>query len=110
MAKNLELRAEVRVPITHRAKVGMTSGWMPCLIQDFSTKGFRLMCDAKVSAGDILELRSELYPERVLECKIEVRHISEDNLGTRIVEVSDTGAKLCKQFIDEHVVLKKFRQ
>jgi len=103
-----ELRAEVRVPITHRGMLGFPSAWHPCLIEDFSTKGFLIVCNIKVQVGDILELKCELYPERFLQCKIEVRHIKDDCIGTKMVEVSDDGLNLCKQFIDEHVSLNRF--
>ena len=106
--KNYELRAEVRVPITHRGTIGVLSAWFPCLIQDFSSKGFQIMCTEKVQVGDILELKCELYPERFLQCRVEVRHINDDCLGTKIVEVSDAGLMLCRQFIDEHFSLKRF--
>jgi hypothetical protein len=103
-----ELRAEVRVPITHRGMLGAPNAWHPCMIQDFSSKGFLIICTLQLHVGDILELKCELYPKRVLQCKIEVRHIKDDCVGTRIVEVSDAGLKLCQQFIDEHVSLKRF--
>lgn len=103
-----ELRAELRVPITRRGTLGVPSAWFPCLIQDFSSKGFQIMSTTKFHVGDILELKCELYPERFLHCKIEVRHINDDCLGTKIVEVTEEGSKLCRQFIDEHISLKRF--
>ena len=59
--KKLELRAEMRVPITHRGTLGAASTPFPCLIQEFSTKGFLIMCAVKVQVGDIL-LRSTAQP------------------------------------------------
>ena len=103
-----ERRAESRVPITHRGTLGAHSARFPCLIQDMSSKGFLIMCNEKVQVGDILELRSELAPQRFLQCNLEVRHISDDCLGTRIVEMSEAGSMLCRQFIDEHVSLSRF--
>jgi hypothetical protein len=104
-----ELREEVRVPITHKGLLGAPTASKPCLIQDFSSKGFLIMSTVKTQLGDKLELKCELYPERFLLCKVEVRHIKDDCLGTKIVEVSDAGLMLCRQFIDEHVSLKRFR-
>ena len=103
-----ELRGEVRVPITHRGMLGVPNAWHPCLIEDISTQGFLIVSSLKAQVEDTLELKSELYPERVLQCLIEVRHVKDDCLGTMIVEVSDEGMKLCKQFIDERVSLKRF--
>ena len=107
--KKVELRAEVRVPITHRGTISASSTPIPCLIQEFSSKGFLIMSTAQFQVGDILGLKSELYPERFLQCQVEVRHINDDCLGTRIVEVSDAGLRLCRQFIDEHFSLSRFR-
>jgi PilZ domain len=104
-----ELRAEMRVPITHRGTLGTPGDWHPCLIEDFSTKGFLVMCIVKVQVADILELKCELYPGRFLQCKVEVRHIKDDCIGTKIVEVSKAGLKLCQEFIDEHANFKRFR-
>jgi hypothetical protein len=106
--KRLELRAEVRIPITHRGTLIAPSTPIPCLIQDVSTKGFLIMCTEEFRVGDILELKCELYSERFLQCKIEIRHIKDDCLGTKIVEVSDAGKMLCRQFVDEHFSLKRF--
>lgn len=89
--------------------LGVPSASYPCLIQEFSSKGFLIMSSVKAQLGDKLELKCELYPERFLQCKVEVRHINDDCLGTKIVEVSDAGLTLCRQFIDEHVSLKRFR-
>ena len=66
------------------------------------------MTTTDVAVGDILELKCEFYPDRFLQCKIEVRHITDMCLGTKIVEISDAGRMLCRQFIDEHVSLKRF--
>src|ERR1700720_3254790 len=105
----LELRAEMRVPITQRGTLLAPSAPCPCLIQEFSSKGFLIMCAAKVQVGDILDLKCELYPGRVLECQIEVRHINDDCIGTKVLNVSDAGLKLCRQFIEEHYSLNRFR-
>ena len=104
-----EQREEVRVPITRRGLLGAPTASHPCLIQDLSSKGLLLMSTVKAQLGDQLALKCELYPERFLECKVEVRHIHDDCLGIMIVEVSDASLALYRQFIDEHVSLKRFR-
>jgi hypothetical protein len=100
--KKSDLRAEPRIPHSRRATLTAAGATAPCLIQDFSTNGFLIMCTKPFTVGDVLELKAELYPERFLECKIEVRHITDMCLGTKVVEISDTALKLCRQFIEEH--------
>ncbi len=100
--KKSEARIEPR--LAHSRKGTLTKGGTSsaCLVQDVSTKGFLIMATRPFVVGDVLELKSELLPGRALECKIEVRHITDDCLGTRIVEISDANARLCQQFIEEH--------
>ena len=99
--KKSELRTEPRVAHARRGTLDVEGALIPCLIQDFNTKGFLIMCTRPFSVGDILELKTELYPEKVLQCKIEIRHITDNCLGTLIVEISDSALKLCRQFLDE---------
>ena len=101
MAK-AEARAEPR--LAHSRKGTLTLGGISsaCLVQDVSTKGFLIMSSKPFKVGDVLDLRCELFPAQMLECKIEVRHITDDCLGTRIVEITEAAARLCRQFIEEH--------
>ena len=103
--KNHDLRAERRVPVLHKAFLGSESTWFPCMIQDMSNQGFLILCNAEVKVGDILELKCELSPQRILQCKVEVRHYNDGYLGAKIVEVSEFGSMLCRVFIDEQVSL-----
>jgi len=106
--KKPELRAELRVPITHRGALAVPGAWIPCLIQNFSSIGLLIMCNKELSVGEVLGLKCELYPERFLQCKVEVRHITDMCLGTKIVEINNDGLTLCRQFLDEHYILSKF--
>ena len=96
------LRGEPRVAQGRRGTLTAGEITTSCLIQDFSTNGFLIMCTKPFSVGDVLELKSELYPGRVLKCKIEVRHVTDTCLGTKVVEISEAASKLCQQFIEEH--------
>jgi len=102
MAKT-NLRGEPRLQHARRASLTFQDASSACLIQDFSMKGFLIMSAKKFAVGDVMDLKSELYPGRVLECRIAVRHItSDDCLGTQIVEMNDVATRLCKTFIEEH--------
>jgi hypothetical protein len=108
-------RAEKRVRITLKAQVRIAASlrtqdlpgpWYPCLIEDFSPAGFRLFSTLSAQTADILDLTCELYPERVFNCKVEARHVTNEYIGTKIVEVSNFAMRMCQQFIDEHVYFK----
>ncbi len=100
--RNSELRAELRIAVTKRGALSAGGERFPCVIQDMSDNGFLIMCTRPLIVGQTLQLRCELFPEQVLECMIEVVHMSEDGIGTKIVEVDDKSAKLVQIFLQEH--------
>ena len=101
MAK-AEGRKEPRLPHSRKGTLTLGAASCACLVQDVSTKGFLIMSTKPFKVGDILDLKCELFPGKMLECKIEVRHITDDCLGTRISDISDAAARLCQQFVEEH--------
>ncbi len=70
-----------------------------CLIQDMSETGFLLLTTERFWEGQILGFRCELLPGRVLECKVEVVHVGDSVIGTKVVEIDDAGVELCKAFL-----------
>ena len=106
--KKSEMRAELRVPISHRGALAVPGAWVPCLIQNISSIGILIMCTQKFSVGEVLELKCELYPGKFLQCKVEVRHITDMCIGTKIVEISSEQLALCRRFVDEHYSLSRF--
>jgi PilZ domain len=99
-------RAERRVPVTRRAKLIQGAHSYPCLLQDFSGKGFFIISNRKFFVGQSLELKCELYPKEVLHCKVEVIHINETSIGTRITDIDADGTALLQQFLQEYYALK----
>lgn len=97
-----ELRKEPRIPRARKATLTLAGTSVPCVMQDLSMKGFLIMCTRPVAVGAELELKCELYPERFMTCKIHVRHVSDMCLGTEIMEISESSARLCREFIEEH--------
>ena len=96
-----ELRAEARIAVRQRGTLKAEIDWFPCLIHDMSGGGFLIMCTREVAVGQVLDFRCELFPGRRLECKIEVRHISDATIGTKIVEIDQRGRDLCQLFLQE---------
>ncbi len=97
-----ELRAEVRIPVTRRGTLNIEGDWFPCMVLDMSDSGFLIMSTKPLEAGQALDFRSELFPGKVLECKIEVRHVGEAGAGTKITEIDDKGHTLVQLFLQEH--------
>lgn len=123
--KTRNLRAGERIAVNRRAelnsgdaaseldftvtpKQGQTAeltswdGWFPCELLDMSDQGFLLVCNKPLAVGQILSLRCALYPEKLLECKVEIRHTNESGTGTKIVEMDAKSIALCQLYLQEH--------
>ena len=71
------------------------------MVLDMSNSGFQMLCTRSLDVGQILEFTCELLPQKVLGCKLEVRHFHDDALGAKIVEIDQRGQDLCQQFLQE---------
>ncbi len=109
--KGRELRAEARIAVRERGSLkgeALNTGdaWFPCIVQDMSDSGFLILCGKDLSVGQDLDFRCELFPEKTLNCKIEVRHISPSGMGTRITEIDSRGTGLIQLYLQEQYSLK----
>jgi hypothetical protein len=66
-----------------------------------SENGIFLMCSRELTVGQVLDFRCELFPGKLLECKIEVKHVGESSVGTKIIDIDKRGASLCQLFLQE---------
>ena len=96
-----EQRAEPRVSISRRGTLKSNEIWFPCLVQEMSKKGFFLVSNRAYTVGQSLDLRCALYPEKHLQCKVEVRHVNEMGVGAQIVEIDQKGIDLCQLYLQE---------
>jgi len=63
-------------------------------------------CAARTFRSGRFEFRCELFPEKTLKCKIEVRHISPKGMGTKIREIDGRGTSLVQLYLQEQYSLK----
>ena len=96
-----ELRSEQRVSVSCRGTLSLGDTSAPCLIQNMCSRGFLIKFTKQLPVGQVLQLRCELYPDRTVECKVQVRHVNAECLGARVIEISDDGKILCRQFLEE---------
>jgi PilZ domain len=102
-----ELRGEARTPVSQKAV--LSSGvppWLPCRVMNMSDNGLSIICTKQFPVGQVLEFKCELYPERHLECKIEIRHVSAECMGAKIVEINKQAMKLYQLFLEEEYSAK----
>lgn len=76
------------------------------MVQDMSDSGLLIFCSKDLSVGQVLGFRCELFPEKTLNCKIEVRHISPSGMGTKITEIDRRGTSLVQLYLQEQYSLK----
>lgn len=113
--KGRELRAEARIPVKEKASLRggvlvaaatAEDGWFPCVVQDMSDTGFLILSSKEVAVGQILEFRCQLFPEKTLNCKIQVRHVSSNGMGTKVVEIDSRGSRLVELYLEEQYSLR----
>ena len=96
-----ELRAEARVPVTQRGNLSAGTAWFPCMILDMSNSGFLLVSNKHLEVGLTLDFRCELYPGKMLDCKIEVMRSDDDSAGVMITEIDDNTVSLFRSYLEE---------
>jgi PilZ domain-containing protein len=109
--KGRELRAEARIAVREKGSlsagsVNIGDAWFPCVVQEMSDNGFRILCGKDLSVGQVLEFRCELFPEKTLNCKIEIRHINPAGMGTKVIEIDKRGTSLVQLYLQEQYSLK----
>lgn len=97
-----DMRAEARIAVNQRGSLrfGDTS-WFPCMVMEMSDHGLSIICMNKLSVGQVLLFRCQLYPDKNLVCKLEVKHVSEAGMGTKIVGIDKRGASLFQSYLQE---------
>jgi hypothetical protein len=104
--KPRERREEPRIELSRRATLLIGGISDPCLLQNFSSKGFFIISNREFVAGQLLDLKCELYPKQFLHCRVQVKHISDTCVGTKIVNISGEGRILLQEFLQEYYSLK----
>ena len=100
-----ELRSEPRISVSCRGTLSLGETSAPCHIQNMCSRGFLIKFTKQLPVGQVLQLRCELYPDRTVECKVQVRHVNAECLGAKVIEISDDGKILCRQFLEEQSAL-----
>lgn len=72
------------------------------MLQDMSDNGCMLMCTRNLEIGQQFDFECEVYPSKVIRCKLEVMHASRGDVGTRIMEIDEESIKLVQLFLQEN--------
>ena len=99
--RSKDLRAEARVSVSQRGTLNSGDTWFPCLIENMSENGNYIMSNRELAVGQIQEFRRELFWGKLLNCKIEVRHVNDTSSGTKIIEIDKMGINPRQLFLQE---------
>jgi len=103
---NKDMRAGTRLEVNQRGSLNAGDAWFPCLIVDMSDGGILLMSNREFPVGQILMFKSELFPGKFIECKVEVMHVDDTRLGTKIIEIDKAGSNLCQAYLEEQYAVR----
>jgi hypothetical protein len=98
-----ERRIGPRTAVSRRGTLLDGTTALGCLVEDFSPGGFSISSDREFFVGQVLELKCELYPNRLLMCEIEISDIRDTSCGTCIVRIERDAAELLEQFLYDFI-------
>ncbi len=112
--KGRDLRAEARIPVKEKGSLsagslGTEDAWFPCMVQEMSDNGLLILSGKDLSVGQVLDFKCELFPQKTLNCKVEIKHVSATGAGAKIVEIDKRGASLVELYLQEQFSLKLHR-
>ena len=96
-----ELRREERVRVSFRGTLRLGDTATPCHIQNMCSRGFLIRFSEELPVGRSVQLSCELYPEKWVQCTVQVRHVNPECLGARVIEMSEEGQILCRRFLQQ---------
>ena len=99
--RSKELRAEARVSVSQRGTLNSGDTWFPCLIENMSENGNFIVSNRELTVGQVLKFKCELFPGKLHNCKIEIRHVNDTSSGIKITEIDKTGINLRQLFLQE---------
>lgn len=98
-----ELRAEERVPVSFAGTLRLGDTTTECVVQNMCSRGFLIKADRELPIGKVVDSTCELYPGRVVQCTVQVRHINAGCLGAKVTEMSEEDTAVCRRYITEQV-------
>jgi hypothetical protein len=98
-ALSRDKRRDIRRREPLKGNISYRDAAYPCLLEDFSENGMRLLSAAEVAVGERVAVDLQLCEGQHLPCVLHVRHIDEDGFGGRIVEIEPANKSLLVQMV-----------
>jgi hypothetical protein len=96
-----ERRRERRLDVDISASLFDGQRAVPCRILNMCSKGFLIESDTRLPVGGAVSLIVPLYPPRVIECTVQIRHVNAERLGALVTQISAEDRAVCLWFLAE---------
>ena len=96
-----ERRKERRLDVDIAAALFHGERAVPCRVLNICSKGFLIESDRRLPVGEAVSLRVPLYPQRIVDCVVQIRHVNADRVGALVTQISGEDQALCARFLAE---------
>ena len=96
-----ELRGTLRLAVANKASLVISDEAIECMVGDMSDSGLLIVCSKSLKAGQKLRFTCELFPKKVLDCMIEVVHISDIGVGAKFIDLDARRDNLIRVYLQE---------
>lgn len=94
-------RRDLRFKDSFRGSIDYLGSSYLCLVDDISQHGLHLLSGAAVDVGDRMSVHLQPSPDAGLSCLIEVRHVTSDGLGAKIVYIGNADAYVLSDRVEK---------
>ena len=94
-------RRDYRFKDSFRGLIDYLGSSYLCLVDDISQHGLHLLSGAAVDIGDRMTVHLQISEDARFSCLIEVRHVTADGLGARIVYIANMDAYVLSDRIEK---------
>lgn len=106
MQRPSERRAEQRVDVDLSGTLTFGETSCVCTIRNLCSRGFLFEAMPGLPRGQIVQLAVHLYPDKVVTCTVEIKHVNAQRLGAMVLTMPDRDRVVCQQFIAEQRALR----
>ena len=106
MQRPSERRAEQRVDVNLSGTLTSGENSSVCSIRNICSKGFLIEANTGLRSGQVVQLDVRLYPDKLVTCTVQIKHVNAQRLGAMVLEIADGDRVVCQQFIAEQLALR----
>ncbi len=96
-----ELRGTLRLAVANKASLIISDEAIQCMVRDMSDSGLLIICSKSLEVGQKLRFSCELFPKKVLDCMIEIVHVSEIGVGAKFIDLDARRNNMIAVYLQE---------